>query len=205
MAVIEIKNLVLSRGGRQLLNNFNVKLTPGSITAVVGPNGSGKSTLLAAIAGDLTADSGSIQIDGRDLKTISLIEQAGLRGVVLQNHAYWLSYTVLDVISMGQTESVIAKIPEVLAKLHMTEFANQSVTTLSGGEAQRLDIARALIRDCPIYLFDEPLSAQDAISKKRLIKIFTQLRNQGKTILVIAHIDPSSLTWCDQVIDIFSE
>jgi iron complex transport system ATP-binding protein len=102
---------------------------------------------------------------------------------------------------MGQKESDLAKIDGVMQRLHITEYADQSVTTLSGGQAQRVDLARALIRDTPIYIFDEPLSAQDSTSKSRIIKEFEALKKSGKTVLVIAHIDRQSLAWCDQIID----
>jgi iron complex transport system ATP-binding protein len=83
----------------------------------------------------------------------------------------------------------------------MADYINQSVTTLSGGEAQRVEIARALIRDSEIYLLDEPLASQDSRSKLRIIECLKRLKAEGRTILLIAHIDKGSLGWCDQVID----
>lgn len=204
MAVVEIKNLSITRGGREVVKNFSAKLKPGTITAIIGPNGSGKTTLLAALSGDIPISSGSIKIDGRELNSFTLTEQANLRSVVMQNRTYWLSYNVQEMVSMGQSKAAISKIDGILSSLKMKDFAKQSVTTLSGGEVQRVEIARALIRDADIYLFDEPLSAQDALSKKRVIDILKKLRDQGKTILVIAHIDRSALSWCDQIIDNFA-
>ncbi len=201
MALIDIKELTIIRGSRKVIQNFNATVKPGLITAIIGPNGSGKSSLLAAIAGDIAISSGGITFDGRDISTLSLLEQAQLRSVVLQERSYWLSYTVREVIAMGQSGQAIARIDEILKSLDMVDFAEQSVTTLSGGEAQRVEIARALVRDADIYLLDEPLSAQDSASKARLIAILKKLRDQGKTILVIAHLDKNSLSWCDQVID----
>jgi iron complex transport system ATP-binding protein len=205
MALIEIKDLDIMRGGRKVIQNFNATINPGLITAIIGPNGSGKSSLLAAIAGEIPTSSGSISFGGRDISTISVREQAQLRAVVLQERSYWLSYSVREVIAMGQSAESIARIDDVLQSLDMVDFANQSVTTLSGGEAQRVEIARALIRDADIYLFDEPLSAQDAASKVRLIAILKKLRDEGKTILVIAHIDKRALDWCDHIIDTLAQ
>lgn len=204
MAVVEIKNLSITRGGLEVVKNFSAKLKPGTITAIIGPNGSGKSTLLAALSGDIPISSGSIKIDGRELNSFTLAEQANIRSVVMQNRTYWLSYNVQEMVSMGQSHTAISKIDGILSALNMEDFAQQKVTTLSGGEAQRVEIARALIRDTEIYLLDEPLSAQDEVSKKRVIEALQKLRDQGKTILLIAHIDRSSLTWCDQIIDNFS-
>ena len=199
--MIEIKNLAVARGKRTIVNNFSATIAPGSITAITGPNGCGKSTLAQAISGDFKYQSGQIIIGGRELQTITLEEQAGLRSVVEQNRNYWLSFTAREVISMGQSEADLARIDGVMQRLQITEYADQSVTTLSGGQAQRVELARALIRDTPIYIFDEPLSAQDSQSKARIIEEFQALQRAGKTIIVIAHIDRQALTWCDQIID----
>jgi len=199
--MIEIKNLSVARGKRVIVDNFSATIEPGSITAITGPNGCGKSTLAQAISGDLNYQSGEITIGGRELQTITLEEQAELRSVVEQNRNYWLSFTAREVISMGQREEDLARLDGVMQRLHITEYADQSVTTLSGGQAQRVELARALIRDTPIYIFDEPLSAQDSQSKARIIEEFQALQRAGKTIIVIAHIDRQALTWCDQIID----
>ena len=199
--MIEIKNLSVARGKRVIVDNFSATIEPGSITAITGPNGCGKSTLAQAISGDLKYQSGEITIGGRELQTITLEEQAELRSVVEQNRNYWLSFTAREVISMGQSEADLARMDGVMQRLHITEYADQPVTTLSGGQAQRVELARALIRDTPINIFDEPLSAQDSQSKARIIEEFQALQRAGKTIVVIAHIDRQALTWCDQIID----
>ena len=205
MALITIEKVSIIRGGKNVLTDFNASIEPGKITAIIGPNGSGKSTLLGALAGDLPIASGMITIAGRDLNEISAVEQSQLRSVVLQNRNYWLSYTARELIEMGQGPAELARVDSVMKRLDMTRFENQSVTTLSGGEAQRIEIARALIRDTPIYLLDEPLSAQDVQSKARIIALLQELRDQGRTVLVIAHIDKSSLSWCDQIIDTLAQ
>jgi len=205
MAIINLAHICISRGGKQVITDFNATIAPGKITAIIGPNGSGKSSLLGALAGDLPISAGEITIDGRNLAELSVQEQSEIRSVVLQSRNYWLSYTTRELIEMGQGQSELARVDEVIATLDMKRFENQSVTTLSGGEAQRIEIARALIRDTPIYLFDEPLSAQDVSSKARIIALMQGLRDKGKTVLVIAHIDKSSLTWCDQIIDTLSQ
>ena len=205
MALITIEKVSIIRGGKNVLTDFSASIEPGKITAIIGPNGSGKSTLLGALAGDLPIASGMITIAGRDLNEISAVEQSQLRSVVLQNRNYWLSYTARELIEMGQGPAELARVDAVMKSLDMTRYENQSVTTLSGGEAQRVEIARALIRDTAIYLLDEPLSAQDVQSKARIIALLQELRDQGRTVLVIAHIDKSSLSWCDQIIDTLAQ
>lgn len=200
--MIEISHLSVFRGKREIITDFSATIPAASITAITGANGSGKSTLLAALAGDLEYQSGEIKYSSQELRTISLEDQSKIRSVVLQNQSYWLSFTAREVISMGQDQESIARLESILDLLDMKAFADQAVTTLSGGQSQRVEIARALIRDTPVYLLDEPLSAQDAQSKKRIISYLEAMRDQGKTILVIAHIDRDSLGWCDQVIDL---
>jgi iron complex transport system ATP-binding protein len=199
--MIEIKQLTVARGKRIVVDNFSATIANASITAITGPNGCGKSTLAQAIAGDLKYQSGQITIAGRELQTITLEEQAELRSVVEQNRNYWLSFTAREVIAMGQSKANLARMEGVMKRLQIAEYADQSVTTLSGGQAQRIDLARALIRDTPIYIFDEPLSAQDSQSKVRVIEEFKAMRSAGKTLIVIAHSDRESLSWCDQIID----
>lgn len=199
--MIEINHLTVARGKRIVVDNFSATIAPASITAITGPNGCGKSTLAQAIAGDLKYQSGQITMAGRELQTITLEEQAELRSVVEQNRNYWLSFTAREVIAMGQSKANLARMEGVMQRLQIAEYADQSVTTLSGGQAQRIDLARALIRDTPIYIFDEPLSAQDSQSKVRVIEEFKAMRNAGKTLIVIAHSDRESLSWCDQIID----
>jgi iron complex transport system ATP-binding protein len=205
MALIKIEQVSISRGGKSVIEKFSATIEPGKITAIIGPNGSGKSTLLSAIAGDLPISAGEITFDGRNLKEISVAEQSALRSVVLQNRNYWLSYSTRELIEMGQGPEELLRVDAVMQALDMKRFENQSVTTLSGGEAQRIEIARALIRDTPIYLLDEPLSAQDVASKARIIALLKGLRDKGKTVLVIAHIDKNSLSWCDQIIDTLAQ
>ena len=200
MAIIEISRLRLTRGVRTVISDFSVSCQAGSITVIIGANGAGKSTLVSAIAGDLEIASGTIAIDGRFLSDLSLAEQASLRSVVNQEQLFWLAFTVRQVIEMGQDVKSRGRIDQVMADLGIAEIAEQSVLTLSGGQAQRVSIARALARDTPIYLFDEPFASQDRASTEKLIAIFQNMRAAGKTLLIVAHLGEVELEWCDQII-----
>jgi iron complex transport system ATP-binding protein len=205
MALVKIENISIQRGGQTVVRNFSATLEPGKITAIIGPNGSGKSSLLGALAGDIPISRGSISFDQKNLHDLSDIEQSQIRSVVQQSRNYWLSYTAREVIEMGQNEESLLQVEAVMQALEIDRYANQKVTTLSGGEAQRIEIARALIRNSDLYLFDEPLSAQDSASKIRIIDYLKKLSKQGKTVLVIAHIDKDALMWCDQIIDTLAQ
>jgi iron complex transport system ATP-binding protein len=205
MALVKIENISIQRGGQTVVRNFSATLEPGKITAIIGPNGSGKSSLLGALAGDIPISRGSISFDQKNLHDLSDIEQSQIRSVVQQSRNYWLSYTAREVIEMGQNEESLLQVEAVMQALEIDRYANQKVTTLSGGEAQRIEIARALIRNSDLFLFDEPLSAQDIGSKIRIIDYLKKLSKQGKTVLVIAHVDKDALTWCDQIIDTLAQ
>ncbi len=201
MALIEIRKLAVTRGKQQVIKDLSLDVKEGTITAIVGANGSGKSTLIGAIAGDHRLDAGSISIRGKDLTEISLAEQSRLRSVVTQNQFFWLAFTVRQVIEMGQSIENLSRVESVISQLKMGEIVNQSVLTLSGGQLQRLAIARALVCDTPIYLFDEPLASQDKKSKADLIALFCKMRDEGKTIVIVMHTEVSDLDWCDQIIE----
>lgn len=201
MALIEVRDVTISRGNLHVIKDLSLAVNEGSITAIVGANGSGKSTLIGALAGDYPLDAGQITIRGRDLAELSLAEQSRLRSVVTQNQFFWLAFTVRQVIEMGQTSENLSRVESVVSQLGIDQILDQSVLTLSGGQLQRVAIARALVCDTPIYLFDEPLASQDKKSKADLIELFGRMRDEGKTIVIVMHSEKSDLDWCDQVIE----
>ena len=193
--MITIDQLSIKRDGNAILTNFSAQIPAGSITVIVGSNGSGKSTLLAAIAGDLAPDSGTIRIDETYPALASATELASLRSMAIQNQVFNLGFTVRQIIEMaGPAESV-------MQALELSEIADRLVTTLSGGEAQRVAIAQAIAQDVPVLLLDEPLSAQDLPSRQRIITLLQNLAESGRTIVVVAHSSESELAWADQIIN----
>jgi len=204
MEIIEIKDLTLQRNNRQLFTGLSATIAKGSISAIVGPNGCGKSSLLLAITGDLKPSSGSIFIVEKNLQELSDLAQSHLRSMALQERTFWLPMTVREILALGQSDAAINQIEKIASDLGLTELLDNLVTTLSVGQVQRVEIARTLLRDCPIYLFDEPFAAQDLASKEKLIEIFKQLRSSGKTIILVAHSEVEKLSWCDQIIQLGS-
>jgi iron complex transport system ATP-binding protein len=193
--MITIDQLTIYRDSNAILTNFSAQIPAGSITVIVGSNGSGKSTLLAAIAGDLAPDSGTIRIDETYPDLASAKELANLRSMAMQNQVFNLGFTVRQVIEMaGPAESV-------MTTLELSEIADRLVTTLSGGEAQRVAIAQAIAQDVPVLLLDEPLSAQDLQSRQRIITLLQTLAESGRTVVVVAHSSESELAWADQIIN----
>ena len=195
--MITIDEISIVRNGREIIYDYSEQIPAGSITAIVGPNGSGKSTLLAAIAGDFAPDKGTITIDG--LHPILTVpgELAKMRAMAVQNQVFTLGFTVREVIEMAGPADA------VMQALELTDLADRAVTTLSGGEAQRVAIAQAIAQDCPVLLLDEPLAAQDLQSRKRIIQLLQTLAEQGRTIVVVAHSNETELTWAEKVIKQF--
>ncbi len=193
--MITIDQLSIKRDGNAILTNFSAQIPACSITVIVGSNGSGKSTLLAAIAGDLAPDSGTIRIDETYPDLASATELASLRSMAIQNQVFNLGFTVRQIIELaGPAESV-------MQALELSEIADRLVTTLSGGEAQRVAIAQAIAQGAPVLLLDEPLSAQDLPSRQRIITMLQNLAESGRTIVVVAHSSESELAWADQIIN----
>ena len=201
MEVIEIENLIVERSGQFIINDFSATLNPGTITAIVGANGSGKSTLLSAIAGDLPYR-GSIRIADNEVRDLSIEQQSELRSVVAQSRHFWLSFTVHEVLAMGMSAEALEFLHPYAQELKIQRLLEKPVTALSGGEVQRIDIARALMVDRGVLLFDEPLSAQDIYSRRRIIDILLREKEAGKTIAIVAHLDSADLSWCDNVINL---
>ena len=92
---------------------------------------------------------------------------------------------------------------EIIEVLSLTELADRQVTTLSGGEAQRVSIATAIAQKTPVLLLDEPLAAQDIENRERIIKLLQQLAASGTTVVLVAHSSESELTWADKVINLY--
>jgi ABC-type cobalamin/Fe3+-siderophores transport system ATPase subunit len=195
--MITINEITIVRDGREIIYDYSEQIPAGSITAIVGPNGCGKSTLLAAIAGDIAPTKGTITIDDLHPILTPPSQLAEIRAVAIQNQSYSLGFTVKQIIEMaGPSE-------EVMRALELTSLAERQVTTLSGGEAQRVSIATAIAQKTPVLLLDEPLAAQDVGSRKRIIELLKELAESGVTVVVVAHSNESELAWADKVIKDF--
>ena len=202
--MISVKSISVSRSAKPVIKDFSAEFKAGTITAIIGPNGCGKSTLLAAIAGDLPLASGAISLNEKDVLSYQNAELAKLRSVVLQQPAFNLAFTVSEVLAMARSAgSTLASESAAITKLAIDDLADRKVTQLSGGERQRVAIALAIAVDAPVLLLDEPLAAQDVESTHRVIELLKSEAKAGKTIILVAHVPESELSWCDQIIKNF--
>lgn len=202
MAMIEIQNLTVGYEDRIVFSNFSATFLPATINAITGLNGSGKTTLLAAIAGDIKAREGSISLSNRGIQSYSQKELSQLRAVAAQNHYYWLPYSVEEILQLGHEEVSPARFSLVVESLAIAPFVKQSVTSLSGGQLQRVEIARALLRETPILILDEPFASQDLESVAKIKEILREARDAGTTVIFVAHERFEDLSWCDQIINL---
>jgi iron complex transport system ATP-binding protein len=195
--MITIDEITIVRDGREIIYDYSEQIPSGSITVIVGPNGCGKSTLLAAIAGDIAPDKGTITIDELHPILTPASTLAAIRAMAVQNQSFTLGFTVREIVEMGGSSD------DVLQALGLTEIADRLVTTLSGGESQRVAIAQAIAQKTPVLLLDEPLAAQDIYSRRKIIALLQQLAEAGTTVVVVAHSTETELTWADKVIKQF--
>ena len=195
--MITINEITIVRDNREIIYEYSDQIPAGSITVIVGPNGSGKSTLLAAIAGDIVPTKGTITIDDAHPALTSAAKLATLRAMAIQNQLYTLGFTVRQIIEMGGSAD------DIMEQLHLTHIADRHVTTLSGGESQRVAIAQAIAQKTPVLLLDEPLAAQDIDSRRRIIDLLKKLADAGTTVVVVAHSHENDLSWADKVIKDF--
>ena len=202
--MISVNSIAVSRGANPIIKDFSAEFEAGTITAIIGPNGCGKSTLLAAIAGDLPLTRGVIKLNEKDLASYQIAELAKLRSVVLQQPLFNLAFTVQEVLAMARTAgSTLESENSAIAKLAINDLIDRKVTQLSGGERQRVAITLAIAVDAPVLLLDEPLAAQDVESTNRIIELLKSEAKAGKTVILVAHVPESELSWCDQIIKDF--
>ncbi len=198
MSMLDIKKLSVSYGERQVLYSLSFQLAAGSILAVIGPNGSGKTTLIRTISGLLPAQSGQILVKGRDLTRLSPSERARLIAVVPQARSLPPAFSAWETVLLGRTPHLnwlgqVSKVDEDAARQAMQrtetlDLAERRVGELSGGEQQRLLLARALAQAAPILLMDEPTAHLDLQHQLHQLEQVRQLaRQDGLAVLVVLH------------------
>lgn len=197
MDIIEIKNLTKYYGKKVILDKLNLNIESGDIISIIGSSGKGKSTLLNIIGLIEPFDEGELIIDGiSKLKPQSKKAAKVIRekiGYIFQNFALVDNETVKYNLELASKYVELSKsdklinIEKALTLVGLEGYANRKVYELSGGEQQRVAIARLIIKPCNIILADEPTGSLDEDNKIKILDLLKYLNNQGKTIIIVTH------------------
>lgn len=190
--MIEIENLKKSFGETNVFDNFSAKIDTGAFAVLRGRSGCGKSTLLHMIGGIEKPDGGRILLDGRDIhKEFRHKEYFGKRvGFVFQNFALMENETVRkNLMLIPKNNRSDVSVSEALEEVMLPGYEEKMVYQLSGGEQQRVALARLLIKKCDIVLADEPTGSLDADSAALVVKILKRMNENGRTVIVVTHAE----------------
>ena len=195
--MIEFKNVMMSySAGNKALRGVSMQIEDGEFAFLVGQNGSGKSTIIKLITGELELDSGSVHVNGYSLERIHKREIPYLRrtvGVVYQNFRLIENKTVFDNVAFAMRvvgargPEIRERVPYVLKLVGLENKAKRLPTELSGGEQQRLAIARALVNNPSTIIADEPTGNLDSDLALEIMSLLTEINNLGTTMLVVTH------------------
>lgn len=191
---IEAHNVTASYGGQPVLWDIDFELPEGHIIGIIGPNGSGKTTLLKTIMGLIEPASGFVKVFNKPLDQV----RERVAYVPQRESVDWdFPASVFDVVMMGRyrknnlfkrnNKTDIEIVNHSIEKVGLTEFKNRQISQLSGGQQQRVFIARALAQQADLYLMDEPFVGVDAATESSILKILQEMKNNGKTVVIIHH------------------
>lgn len=191
---IQVEDMSVSYYGKQVLHDINFTVETGRLIGIIGPNGAGKSTLMKAVLGLIPHDTGTIKIEGKKIDEV----REHIAYVPQRASIDWdFPITVLDTVLLGTYPKLgLFRRPkkehrewayQCLEKVEMESFAKNQIGELSGGQQQRVFLARALAQKADIFFLDEPFVGIDVTSEALIIAVLKELRDEGKTALVVHH------------------
>lgn len=196
--MIDIKNITKSFGSLQVLKGINLHIDKGEVVSIVGPSGAGKTTLLQIIGTLDRPDSGIVCVDGIDTSKLSTKKMSDFRnqhlGFVFQFHQLLPEFTAIENIMIPAYIAGVSpkqakeRAKELLAFMGLSDRASHKPNELSGGEKQRVAVARALVNNPAVILADEPSGSLDSQNKAELHQLFFDLRDKfGQTFVIVTH------------------
>ena len=208
--MIEIKGVTKSFGSLQVLKGIDLRIEKGEIVSIVGPSGAGKTTLLQILGTLDKPDSGSVVVDGIETSTLSTNKLSEFRnmhlGFVFQFHQLLPEFTAVENIMIPayiagmKPKETRNRAEELLEFMGLSDRATHKPNELSGGEKQRVAVARALMNNPAVSLADEPSGSLDSKNKEELHKLFFELRDKfGQTFVIVTH-DETLATLTDRTI-----
>lgn len=208
---LEIKNVRFSYDGQtDVLKDIDINIRPGGMYGIVGPNGAGKTTLLRIISGYLKPGEGRVTLDGQDIQKFSRRQMARRMALVPQFSGMEYNFTVRDIVLTGrfahvsrlktETKADYRIAAQAMEKTGIAHLKDRSVLSLSGGEWQRMIIARALCQQSDMILLDEPVSHLDMLHQVQLLKSVRSLIGEmGLTAVTVLHDLSLAYNFCDTV------
>lgn len=203
---VSTENICLSYGMNKILKNVSISAENKEFIGLIGPNGSGKSTLLKCIYRVLKPDKGCIMLNGQRLQDMSYKSSAKKMGVVAQHNYYNFDFSVREIVLMGRSPHKKTMeqdnvndyeiVDNALDIVGMLSFADRSFSTLSGGEQQRVILARVLAQQTPCLILDEPTNHLDITHQLHLLKI---VKNLDLTIILAIHDLNIAAMFCDRI------
>lgn len=208
--MIELENITRSFGSLQVLKGISLKVEKGEIISITGPSGAGKTTLLQIMGSLDKPDSGHVLYNGRDITTLNEKDLSAFRnrhiGFVFQFHQLLPEFTAIENITIpmliagNSMKQATVRAKELLGMLGLEDRADHKPSELSGGEKQRIAVARALANQPDVILADEPSGSLDTKNKEELHKLFFSLRDKlGQTFVIVTH-DESLAAMTDRTI-----
>ncbi|RQD69661.1 MAG: ABC transporter ATP-binding protein [Tindallia sp. MSAO_Bac2] len=196
--IIEIKELTFSYDKEKILNSLNILIAEGTFLSIIGPNGSGKTTLLKNIARNLSPTIGKVLMDNQSLDSIPVKELAQKMAAVHQNPDISHQFRVHDIVMMGrhpyinrfkrETSKDIEIVRQAMINTHVFDLRDRFVNELSGGEKQRVMIAKALAQEPDVLLLDEPTSSLDIHHQMEILELLKLLnKNKGISVITVLH------------------
>lgn len=197
--MLKIDSLSVAYDDKIVLRDVSFEVQPGEILALIGPNGAGKSTLIRATTGVVPVKSGNVSVDGQNLAGLSHAQRAKILAVVPQARQLGGAFSVEQAVMMGRTpylnwlgqesEADKATVRSALEQTCLETFADRQIAKLSGGEQQRVLLARALAQSTPVLLLDEPTNHLDLQHQTNLLSIVKRLADEKNLAVVMAMHD----------------
>ena len=203
---LEVSGVHIAIGAKRIVHDLTLTVGAGEIVGLIGPNGSGKSTLLRSVYRTLRPSAGLLKLGEDDIWRLSSRESARRTGVVVQEHGGEFEFTVLEIVAMGRNPHKGALerdtvgdaniIGDALMRVSMLEFQHRQFSTLSGGEKQRVIVARALAQQPRLLVLDEPTNHLDIHHQLELLEL---VRGLGVTTLVTLHDLNLAAAYCSRL------
>lgn len=207
---VEVKNLRFSYDEREVLHDVSFRVEAGEFLSILGPNGVGKSTLFRCVLGLLRDYTGSITVEGRDARSLSIRESAKLIAYIPQSSHPAFNYSVRDIVLMGTTSGLgtfstpkkedVRRVDEALERTGISELAERCFHRISGGERQLALIARALVQRAPVLMLDEPTASLDFGNQLLVLNCARELAREGYTVIQTTHNPEQSYMFSDRIL-----